>query len=216
MFDIQLKVYASQGSVFDTQLHTEDVGFALSERSISALSTDYIVTICLLLYDVIGYIIFITVFTILSWIALTRYKTGLMSYRDNLLLSMVIIGGILVIFECMARCIVLGPRNSPKYLLNNLAWIFASFAYIFFLTTYTISKMIGSMFVTLHFAIFFMLIYHYSLSTFLLLLVYPTKVIIIVTYLITFVFTAIILCSVSLMMSRPMYVALKHKRMTLC
>ena len=94
MFDIQLKVYASQGSVFDTQLHTEDVGFALSERNISALSTDYTVTIYLLLYDVIRYIIFVTVLTIVSWIAVTKYKTGLMSYQDNLLLSTAIIRGI--------------------------------------------------------------------------------------------------------------------------
>ena len=96
---IRLKVYASQGSVFDTQLKTEDVGFALRKRNVSALSTDYTVTICLLLYDVIGYIIFITVLTILSWIALTKYKTGLMSYRDNLLLSTVIIRGILTILN---------------------------------------------------------------------------------------------------------------------
>ena len=119
----------------------------------------------------------------------------------------------MTIFECIARGIVLGPRNSPKYLLNNLACIFATFAYIIFFIMYTISKTIGSMFVTLHFALCFMLIYHYSLPAFLLLLVYPTKVIIIVTCLIAFVFTAIVLCSVPLLMWRPiiLYVALKHK-----
>ena len=74
-----------------------------------------------------------------------------------------------------------------------------------------VSKKIGTMFVTLHIATFFMLIYHYSLPTFLLLLVYPTKVIIIVTYYITFVFVAIISFSISLMMWRPLCVVLKHK-----
>ena len=98
MFDIQLKVYTTQGSMYDTQGHIDidSIGFALNEGHISStgnLTTDYTVTICLFLYydDVFGYIIFVIALTILSWITLTKYKTRLMSYRDNLLLSTVII-----------------------------------------------------------------------------------------------------------------------------
>ena len=203
-------MYASQGSVSDTQLHAEDIGFVLSEKNISALSNNYVVTVCLFLYDLVGYLILVIALVIVSWISFTKYKINLLSYHDNLLLSTVIIGTILTIIECIARCIFI-PKDSPKYLLNNFAWIFASFAYIFFFVMLCVFKKIGTTFVTLHIATFFMLIYHYSLPTFLLLLVYPTKVIIIVAYYITFVFVAIISFSISLMMWRPLCVVLKHK-----
>ena len=58
MFDIQLKVYTTQGSMFGTQGHIDvnSIGFALNEEHISSnLTTDYAVTICLFLYDVFGY-----------------------------------------------------------------------------------------------------------------------------------------------------------------
>ena len=59
--------------MFDTQGHidADSIGFALNEEHISSnLTTNYIVTICLFLYDVFRYMIFITALTILSWIAL--------------------------------------------------------------------------------------------------------------------------------------------------
>ena len=83
------------------------------EHISSNLTINYAVTICLFLYDVFGYMIFVTAFTILSWIALTKYKTRLISYQDNLLLSIVIIGGTLTVCECIARCTTLGPRHNP-------------------------------------------------------------------------------------------------------
>ena len=57
MFDIQLKVYTTQGSMFDTQGHidVDSIGFALNKEHISSnLTTDYAVTICLFFMMYLG------------------------------------------------------------------------------------------------------------------------------------------------------------------
>ena len=53
------------------QLHAEDIGFVLSEKNISALSNNYVVTVCLFLYDLVGYIILAIALVIVSWIKFT-------------------------------------------------------------------------------------------------------------------------------------------------
>ena len=67
------------------------------------------------------------------------------------------------------------------------------------------------MFISLHFATFLLLIYHYVLPTALLMIVYPIKVIATLAYSITFAFVAITACSLCVLFMKAVLKVKKHR-----
>ena len=101
------------GALYQSTINL-DIGFALDEKSVSsALSGTSGTTLFLYLYDVIGYLMLIFVY-IFYMLALSKNKENLLSYHDNFLLSTVIVGIILIIFEFVAtvRRIMVNKVNS--------------------------------------------------------------------------------------------------------
>jgi hypothetical protein len=117
---------------------------------------------------------------------------------------------ILMIFEAIAtvRHIIVNKVNS---VLLILVWWFTIGTYVYFIYYCIRHKRMKMMFISLHFATFLLLIYHYILPTSLLMLVYPIKVIATLAYSITFVFAAITACALCVLFVKTVLKAKKHR-----
>lgn len=194
---------------------TEYIGFSLNGKSVSSSARLYISIITwtsLYFYDIIGYIVVIFVYATYNW-AVTKKLATPMSYHDSFLLSAVIIGSILMIFEFGATLQYI--KNTSIFLLS--VWVFIICQYLINVIMLVKSKKLGTKFVILHFITFLLPIYHLALPTFLLLVVYPMKVIAIFSYLITAIFVAIIICCTYVTVIKQVYInLLKRKTATFC
>ena len=212
-------MYASQGQISD-MLHTEDIGYALSEDDVSTLPPHSIVNGYLALYDGIGYVLILVAYVTYT-IALIRNKATQLqlSYCDNISLSTVVIGGAWMIFEFIEtlRHII---QDSPMLIV---VWVYTAIAYMTFLLPVSLrfmwrcikrskkSKEVCNICPVLHIATYLLLVYHFALPTFLLFLVHPMKVITTFAYLITAIFVAIIVCSAYAMIYKNLITYLKFK-----
>ena len=211
-------MYASRGSVSHTEtFHTEDIGFVLRTDEIYVRSQVSVI-ICGYCYDSIGWFVLCFAHIILYNI-LTNRKTGL-PYHGNIMSSTVIIGFIMMVLEYLVQfihiiqSIVLDIYRLSYWSWYNMIALVINFVlfYLVHLAVYKKWSKIGFMLIASHILFYLLLIYHYALPTFLLMLVYPTKVIAIVAYLIAFVYVSIIAWSISVQIFKNAMKTLKNKR----
>ena len=229
---MQLKMYTSQEYQFGAPYtYTEDIGFALSEENISTHPSNSKSSIIHYLdyYDGIGYVLLIVLcvsysrYSYYNTIGLAKSDALPLSYHNNnILLCIALMGLPILIYECIKTF----TKKSP----SKMVWYFTFFLYVFYPTLYafigscmyrakTIKKksiiviLLGNMFITLLIATYLLIIFHFTLPTFLLLLVHPVKVITTFAYLITSTFAAIIVCSGYVLAYRHLlYVYFKFKK----
>ena len=206
---LQLKVYAFQRSTSDG-IHNEDIGFTLSEDNISFHAYHYSFSVATfdIMYYIYGYMSFgiVLSFTSLSIImTITIYKSFLdyvnkmlINYHDYLM-SIIIIGSFVLFSEFVATCVYI--KGNPIPLFHVTIWLYMLIIYLymlFMLCRLYLSRCDRKVLVTIiilhHLILYLGLVLFYALPAFLLLLVYPTKIIAIVAYLITYVFSASTIC----------------------
>ena len=215
---LQLKDYASHNLVSHT-IHAEAIAFALSEERISLQPKNdlndhshYVTYYCLL---GIGLVIlsFVSIFINYEFVqSLQSMVTDKISVYSELIMATIIIGLLIVFSEFVATCVYM-PRNPAPY-LHIYVWMSTLFIYGMFMlsqflpVTYKFlfharfknnsdhyKLKFVPLFVTFTMVLFGLHIYIYALPAFLLLLVYPTKVIATTAYMIAFVITASVIGS---------------------
>lgn len=156
-------------------------------------------------YLVFGLFLLSTALMVMMVITLVQKR--LLQYAKNVLInyhyfvrSMITIGSAILFSEFIAMCIY--RKNNPIIVFQTIIWLCVSTIYssMFFclcLSACSGGRKLSTPIIVLHhFILYLILIYIYGLPTFLLLLVYPTKVIAIVSYLITYVFSGTMICSI--------------------
>ena len=221
-FNLQLKDYASHNLVSDT-IHAEALAFALSEERISSNTTND-------LKDQSGYIMYYCFlgffFALLSYINIVLNHEFVQSIKsivnDKLssygeLIAAIIILGLLIIFsEFVATCAYM-PYNSFSGAITHIyVWVSDIFTFFIMLLRFCSFHCVHTrdnnncssyipFFVTFIVVIFGLHIYIYALPAFLLLLVYPTKVIATAAYMIAFVTATSVIGSVFIRMCKFLF-----------
>ena len=228
---LQLKVYASHGAVSHTvpNLHTEDIGFVLTHNAKSYECSLKSVIVCALLYDFIGHLIILFFGYFFSYPILRKRKTApSLPYRGYIMLSTFVIGATLVVLEYVVQLMHTIQSLSDSIYPILACKLTSVVDLIIFLVTYSIiwsteciqsrKSLIGLKYATFHVNVLFylMIIYHYALPTFLLMLVYPTKVVAIVAYLTAFVYISITVSSIAILIFKEAVKWLKRKRTSTC
>ena len=117
--------------------------------------------------------------------------------------------------EFVAQIVYLVQNFDTYYCVYSLSGLlYIILTYLLLLTACILFKKKGLFYVTFHVhsLLYLMFIYHYALPTFLLMLVYPIKVIAIVAYLTTFVYVAIIVLALSLLVVKQVMKKIKQTR----
>ena len=188
--NMQLKVYASHGyqCISDT-FQAKDIGVTLPEEAISSnFSVDHSLIISMpmkifvVIYDTIGF----AMITLLYILAVSK-NTTVLSSKDNIILlkSIALIGIIWLLIEFIGTLLHIIEGN--LVCISIILIILTLLGYIILLLHYALnkwnykSKNIGNMLVTLHIVTCLLPVFHFALPTFLLSLVYPMKVIVIIT-----------------------------------
>ena len=217
-------MHASEGSLSNS-LHVEDIGFVLREDNISFHVYDVVskyynseaykffftfedLATCLYLYNAIGAFISFIIAFFISYMIFYHYERLQKNFlnNQNLFTSTFAIGLIIEFSEFVAMCVYIkgNPNPTPLYIL----WAIVLILYLLmcaYIVKYKFNKIkVSIIFFSLQSIVFLTMIYAYALPAFLLLLVYPTKVIAIGVYFITYIFVASILSSVSI----PVYMQL--------
>ena len=210
-------MYAARRFVPHSEIlsHTEDIGYVLkadNNCNLNTVCSQWSVFLCQYGYDSIGWLVLFFAHIILFNILSSR-KTPL-PYHGIVMSTTVKIGFIVMILEYLVQFIHFGIGSYSYCSWYNVNTLILSLIvnYFFYLGLYTKIRKRHLMCVTLHILFYLLLIYHYTLPTFLLMLVYPMKVIIIVAYLIAFVYIPIIVFPISLLIFKHVVKTLKYKR----
>ena len=204
MIDMQLKTYAkSQDLTKSTAVHADDIAYTLSEdRMLHPFDNQTDITYAIFMYNSFGFVM------VLGSLILAREKLKSM-FREHiaLVMSAMFVGFLLVVSESLAIIIHSIKRRDSLYILCHafvlfsmpLIFIYTAYVYICTRVTKKYKEKIKlvAIFLVCLVCLFLIHIYCYALPTFLFLLLYPTKTITVVAYLITFVFAASVTFSIS-------------------
>ena len=151
----------------------------------------------------------------LCYVILKQREASLpFEFHHKIMSSIVAVGAIIMASEFVAQIVYL-VQNSDIY---NYHYSLSGLIYIsltcLFLLTACIMHNKGLFYVTFHVhsLLYIIFIYHYALPTFLLMLVYPIKVIAIVAYLTTYVYVAIITWAIFLLICKQVMKKIKQTR----
>ena len=211
-------MYAAEGSLSNT-LRVEDISFVLSEDNITfriynvftaskyAEAFKYLIfedlTSCLFVYDFTSIFISGCAAVYISYMSAYHYETVQNVFFNNLNLftTSFAIGLFIEFSECVVVLTYMkgNPNPHPQVLVWAFVLILHVDMFVLILRLYRkkeIDKIkIAVIFFSLQSVVFFTLTCTYALPAFLLLLVYPTPVIAITVYFITFIFVASITTS---------------------
>ena len=203
----QLKTYATfQDS---SGIHTEGLAFSLSEEHLlNPLDDDSDYSIYITFYCIFGsYLVFLAVMNVLlSRNVVISIATNAIVHHE-IVLPALLIGLLLIFCEFVTITITI---DSDFFRFRSFIWVPTVMLFIY-IVYYAIKTCVLKyrkeqlQFVkvaincTAYISILFLIhLFCYALPTFLLLLIYPTKVIAVVAYLITFVFSSSAVCSISI------------------
>ena len=185
-------------------LYTEDIGFVL--RNITSTHPQLIsIYICTFCYDSIACFGFFFIHFILY--ALLKKEKTAPTFHAFAMFSTVLIGTVIVVVELVLQFSYIrdrNPVNTPGLMSIITIYLFLFVMYFFLFVMYIKWRKIGMLHLTFHVQsiLFFMIIHHNALPTFLLMLIYPIQVITIVAYWTAFVYVSIIVLATYLLIFR--------------
>ena len=139
----------------------------------------------------------------LAKVLLKYIKSTLIDYL-YFFYSLIMIVSVVLFAEFVALFVYI--KDNPIPLFHIYIWLYVLFFYLIMALIICMLKcncrVSAPLCVLLQMVLYLGLIYFYALPTFLLLLVYPAKVIAIVAYLITYVFSGAMICSVLILLCK--------------